>query len=146
MSERIDYRCRISMNKEAFSIALLNYMKQDSDTSERDKVLPALFGYWLPLALKADGNYSELELKYYARNAIYKLKLHIAYLSEVFFLEDFPVGSPTIIPVKPMVQEIVSNVPGSKMVDESLIEPKRSKSSVDLLHYEHDSTFEKMFG
>jgi hypothetical protein len=138
--ERIDYRCRISMNKEPFSVALVKYIKHGGNVSERDKLLPALFGYWLPFALKADGNYSEQEVKQYARNAIYKLKLHIAYLSEVFFLEDFPVDSPTIIQGKPIAQQMVSNV-----VTERLIEPEKPKPSVDFLRHEHDNTFETMF-
>ncbi|MBG1263168.1 hypothetical protein [Nostoc commune] len=138
--QRIDYRCRISMNKEPFSIALINYMKHGGNINERDKVLSALFGYWLPFALKADGNFSEQEVKQYVRNTIYKLKLHIAYLSEVFFLEDFPVDSSTIISAKPMVQQVVSNLAG-----ERLIEPDKPQPSIDFLCHEHDFTFETMF-
>jgi hypothetical protein len=145
--ERIDYRCRISMNKEPFSTALIKYIKQSNDISEREKVLSALSGYWLPFAVKADGNYSEQEVKQFARNAIYKLKLHIAYLSEVFFLEDFSVNFPQNIPVQPMVQQGVSNVPVSNvaMASESLIQSESPKPVVDILPYQHDGMVETMF-
>lgn len=141
--ERIDYRCRISMNKEPFSVALIKYIKQKNDISEREKVLSALSGYWLPFALRADGSYPDWELKQSARNAVYKLKLHIAYLSEAFLLEDFPAGSPTIITAQPMVQQMISDV---HIASESLIEPEKPKPVVNVLPEQQDNMVETMFG
>ncbi|MCF2151944.1 hypothetical protein IQ276_037175 [Desmonostoc muscorum LEGE 12446] len=134
------------MNKEPLGVALIKYIKQSNDISEREKVLSALSGYWLPFALRADGSYPEWELKQSARNAIYKLKLHIVYLSEAFFLEDFPVGSHTIIPAQPMVQQVVSNVPVSNVaISESLIEPEKPKPVVNIFPEQQDNMVETMF-
>lgn len=146
--QRIDYRCRISMNKEPLSVALIKYIKHSNDISEREKVLAALSGYWLPFALRADGSYPEWELKQSARNAIYKLKLHIAYLSEAFVLEDFSVGCPTIIPAKPMVQQVISNEGVSRVAiaNESLIESEKPKVVVNILPDRQDNMVETMFG
>jgi len=121
-NERIDYRCRISLNKEMSSIALINYIKQGDGIAERDKVLPALSGYWLPFALKADGNYSEAELKHYARSAIYRLKLHILFVREAFLLEDFPVNSSSSIPAKSTGQETALNLPVSNVTNKNVME------------------------
>lgn len=146
--ERMDYRCRISMNKEPSSVALIKYIKQNNDISEREKVLSALSGYWLPFAIKADGNYSEQEVKQSARNAIYKLNLHIAYLFEAFLKENIPVNNfGQKIPVQPMVQQVESQVPiyNVAIASENLIEPEQPKPVVDFLPYQFDNLVETMF-
>ncbi|MCC5640018.1 hypothetical protein LC593_30155 [Nostoc sp. CHAB 5844] len=146
--ERIDYRCRISMNKEPSSVALIKYIKQSHDISEREKVLSALSGYWLPFAVKAEGNYSKDEVKQSARNAIYKLRLHIAFLTEVFFPENTCVNYSQKIPVQSMVQQVVSNesVPNTAFSSsENFSEPEEPKPVVDFLPYQFDGMVEEMF-
>ncbi|MEA5566647.1 hypothetical protein [Anabaena sp. UHCC 0399] len=150
------------MNKEPSSVALIKYIKQSNDISEREKVLSALSGYWLPFAVKADGNYSEQEVKQSARNAIYKLNLHITYLFEVFLQENIPVNNLTPnIPVQSMVQQVVSNVPVSNVamdtenikpenpdvdiLPDELIEAEQPREGVDFLPYQHDNLVETMF-
>ncbi len=134
-NERVDYRCRISMNKEPSSIALINYIKQGDGIAERDKVLPALFGYWLPFALKANGSYSEAELRQHAIRAIYRLKLHILLLSEAFLVEDFPVNSSSNISARPTAQEMGLNLPISNVTNKSVIE---SEIFNDLRNFEEN--------
>lgn len=143
MSERLQYR--FSLKKEPTNMALINFLRQDDETGARDKLLSALFSYWLPFALKADGNHSELELKQYARYAIYKLKLHIAYLGEEFFLDDVSV-CPPIIPVQQVKYSTPVSEPVSDLVNENLIESETPYLNTDILSDEYDGVLETMFG
>ncbi|WP_414541724.1 hypothetical protein [Nostoc sp. CCY0012] len=145
MTNRIEYRCRIALEQELFNVALINFLKQKVNISEKDKVISALSAYWLPFALKADGNCSDSELKHYARTAIYKLKLHIAFLCETFVLEDFSLVSPASISPKTIVQEPGLTSPESAMNEQKQLE-KSPSESMDFVHHQDDNTFQKMFG
>ncbi|MBW4559198.1 MAG: hypothetical protein KME59_25430 [Trichormus sp. ATA11-4-KO1] len=144
MDNRVEYRCRIALEQELINVALIKFLKQKVNLSEKDKVIPALSAYWLPFALKADGNYSDSELKYYAKTAIYKLKLHIAFLCEAFALEDFSLIHPTNTNSKKKVQQAVLISPESSVNNESSSQAERL-NSLEFVHHQDDNTFEEMF-
>lgn len=134
---RVEYRCRITLEPEELNIALISFLKQKVNISEKDKVLSALSGYWLPFALRENGNYSQEQLKYYALSAIYKLKLHIALLSETFALEECFLNNPiNIVEPKSIQTQVV--------VSEKLNHPDDALN-IDIVHHQDDKTFEEMF-
>ncbi|WP_199316374.1 hypothetical protein [Tolypothrix sp. FACHB-123] len=149
MDNLIEYRCRIAIEAQESNVALVNFLKTKETLAftERDKVFSALSAYWLPFALRNAGC-SDSQSKQCAKNAIYRLKLHISYLVESFGLdnEDFVTQ-----PVK--ATEPISPVNKTPKIDVDLTPSTAKASSEDtpelnleqLIHHEDDSTFEGLF-
>jgi hypothetical protein len=133
---RTEYRCRLAIEADNHSTALINFlkMKKVRNFSEKDKLLSAISAYWLPFALKEDGSYSDEELMHCARSAIYKLTLHINYLAETFGIEANDVS------VLPSSSTRKTNFPikSGSMTDSANPEP--------FINHQDDSAFDTMFG
>ncbi|WP_242051263.1 hypothetical protein [Nostoc spongiaeforme] len=149
MAKQIEYRFRIALESQDLNTALVNFLKaKDPLFTERDKLFSALNAYWLPFAMKEAG-YSDEELRQCAKNAIYRLKLHISYLAESFGLElDDDVVSQPVATTKAFPP--VTKLP--KLNDINL-QPSTATEVIstgsqpldDLIHHEDDSTFEGLF-
>lgn len=141
---RIEYRFRTYLDGEQLNIALANFLKKKStDFTEKDRVFSALSAYWLPIALKDEGTLSDQQLKQYARNAIYKLKLHISYLVETFGLEDIELPMSATKKVQLQQPATISLEPDESSFEEQDLSVSDSK---DLIYHDDDSTFQQMFG
>ncbi|MBW4617730.1 MAG: hypothetical protein KME21_31975 [Desmonostoc vinosum HA7617-LM4] len=87
MSKRVPYRFRTDIEAQSLDSILTDFLRsKNAVITEKEKVLNATRAYWLPFALKDRGEYSDEQLKHYARTAIYKLQMHINYLAENFGL------------------------------------------------------------
>ncbi|MBD2438859.1 hypothetical protein H6G69_18905 [Nostoc sp. FACHB-110] len=136
------------MESQELNNALINFLKaKDPLFSERDKVFTALNAYWLTFAMKEAG-YSDDELKQSAKNAIYRLKLHISYLAESFGLE---LEDDAVLQSAATTKAVLSVAKPQKLTDVSLPLSTVSEASddnsqpLDNLHHEDDSTFEQLF-
>jgi hypothetical protein len=101
------YRFQTKVKKDSTNEKLVNFLKQkDTDLTEKERVWWAVSAFWLPLAMKEAGCYSDKEINQYALSAIQRLKQQIVYLSLVLDLElasspltfdNYPVESDTNI-------------------------------------------------
>ncbi|WP_242053760.1 hypothetical protein [Nostoc parmelioides] len=149
MDKPIEYRCRIALEAQESNVALVNFLKAKENLvlSERDKLFSALSAYWLPFAMRNAGC-SDEELKQSAKNAVYRLKLHISYLVESFGLdlEDAVLQPATATkPIRP-----VTKTPKVELDLQPLTAPEASDHASQpdleqLIHHEDDGTFEGLF-
>jgi hypothetical protein len=149
MDKPIEYRCRIALEAQESNIALVNFLKAKETLAftERDKLFSALVPYWLPFAMRNAGC-SDEELKQCAKNAVYRLKLHISYLIESFGLDLEDAVLPPATATKP-----VSPVTKTPKVDVDLqlstsmeVSDNAPQSDLEqLIHHEDDGTFEGLF-
>ncbi|WP_414756124.1 hypothetical protein [Anabaena sp. CCY 9910] len=149
MDKPIEYRCRIALEAQESNKALVNFLKTKETLAftERDKVFSALVPYWLPFAMRNAGC-SEEELKQCAKNAVYRLKLHISYLAESFGLDLEDVVLQPATSTKP-----IAPVTKTPKVDIDLqpstapeVSSDTSQSDLEqLIHHEDDGTFEGLF-
>lgn len=149
MAKQIDYRFRIALDAQESNAALINFLKaKDPLFSERDKLFSALNAYWLPFAMREAG-YSDEELRQCAKNAIYRLKLHISYLAESFGLE---LEDDAVLQSAATTKAIPPVTKPQKLNDISL-QPSTATEVIggdsqlldDLIHHEDDSTFKGLF-
>lgn len=82
------YEFRAAFLASTIEEILVKYLKQkNTDMTEKDKVFGATLAHWLPFAAQSS-SMNEVQVKQYARTAIYKLQQHIHYLACSFGLED----------------------------------------------------------
>ncbi|MBD2503893.1 hypothetical protein [Anabaena azotica] len=140
----IEYRCRIALEPEDFNSALVQFLKaKDSKAfTERDKVYSAVAAYWMPFAMRNAG-FTDDESKQSAKEAVYRLTLHIRYLAQSFGLE--------LEEATPQLSSNSKSLPSlTKDEDfEDSIESLSTSESEDVsepsIHHDDDSAFEEMF-
>ncbi|MBD2166475.1 hypothetical protein H6G04_18935 [Calothrix membranacea FACHB-236] len=138
---RTEYRCRLAIEAHSHNTALINFLKMKKvlHFNEKDKVLSALSAYWLPLALKEDGSYSDEELADCARSAIYKLRLHINYLAATFGVENLELETTQVTALPSPSTKKTTVTSNSDSINASAKEE-------DLINHYDDHAFDKMFG
>ncbi|MBD6621294.1 hypothetical protein FNW02_37825 [Komarekiella sp. 'clone 1'] len=171
MSKRVPYRFRTDIDVESLDGILTNFLRsKNAAITEKEKVIGATRAYWLPFALKEKGEYSDEQLKQYARAAIYKLRMHINYLAENFGLldegeqaisNDKFLSTKSLMPRQPATAEKLTSVlapPASKnklgaldLVEQvepcftSSTETQAEYTPDDFIYHQDDDTFQEMF-
>ncbi|WP_341531997.1 hypothetical protein WKK05_40620 (plasmid) [Nostoc sp. UHCC 0302] len=156
LNKRVEYYFRTAFGIGGMTEVLGDFLKnRDALLTEKEKVIGAVSAFWLPFALMHKGGYSEDYLKQCAREAIYKLTLHINYLAESFGLE---VGE-QVIPghtrktqgrkstLNSSSKEQLSISVASKpdLVNQEATEAIVEYTPQDFIHNQDDDTFQEMF-
>jgi hypothetical protein len=148
MDKLIEYRCRIALEAQESNLALVSFLK-DKETlafTEKDKLFSAIAAYWLPFAMRNAGC-SDRESKQYAKNAVYRLKLHISYLIESFGLdlEDAVLQPiPATQPISPVTK--TPQVDNSQLSTAQEVADDAPEENLEqLIHHSDDGTFEGLF-
>lgn len=98
MTDFLTYKFQTKIRKDSTTATLATFLKQkDGELSEREMVQWAIQAFWLPLAMKESGSYTQEEINRYGLAAIQRLQHQITYLCLVLNLElpHFSVLSPS---------------------------------------------------
>lgn len=98
MTDFLTYKFQTKIKKDSTTATLATFLKQkDGELSEKEMVQWAIQAFWLPLAMKESGSYTQEEINRYGLAAIQRLQHQITYLCLVLNLElpNFSVLSPS---------------------------------------------------
>ncbi|BAY87812.1 hypothetical protein NIES267_73360 (plasmid) [Calothrix parasitica NIES-267] len=88
MTDFLTYKFQTKIRKDSTTATLATFLKQkDGELSEREMVQWAIQAFWLPLAMKESGSYTQEEINRYGLAAIQRLQHQITYLCLVLNLE-----------------------------------------------------------
>ncbi len=88
MNEYRLYQFKTKIKVGSMNDVVLNFFKENAEElSERERILQAALGHWLPLALLHSGNFTEKEIALCGLATIQKLRQQINYLSLVLSLQ-----------------------------------------------------------
>ena len=118
MSNLLVYRFQNKVKRNSVNATLASFLKdKDGDLTEKERVWWALSAFWLPLAMKESGGYTEQEITQYALSAIARLQQQIAYLALALNL-DPPTSFGSDFKTMPLPQRRESNyLQGQKVTE-----------------------------
>jgi hypothetical protein len=157
LKKRVEYYFRVAVGIGGMTQVLADFLK-DRNTllTEREKVIGAAAAFWLPFALLHKGDYSKADLQRCAREAIYKLRMHINYIAETFGLENpKDVFNTPVMPYSPLYSDTNGSQglsQTSSSVNETInpISQQASSTEVEyeqknLINHHDDDTLHEMF-
>ncbi|MBD2451141.1 hypothetical protein H6G76_29225 [Nostoc sp. FACHB-152] len=158
LNKRVEYCFRVAVGIGGMTKVLADFLK-DRNTllTEKEKMVNAAAAFWLPFALLHKGDYSQALLQQSAREAIYKLRMHINYIAETFGLENpdqtlIPVGSITTTkeatvahPYPPLTQLSISADETANQVPVMIPSTSVEYEAEDMIHHHDDEALENIF-
>lgn len=158
LKKRVEYYFRVALGIGGMTEVLADFLKnKDTLLTEKEKVIGAASAFWLPFALMHKGGYSDSYLKQCAREAIYKLRMHINYLAESFGLdarELWVMPTQHIVQTQGHISKLDSQpkeqlpTSSNEKPDLMLVPPAEAQmeyTAQDFIHHQDDDAFQEMF-